>query len=435
MFTSEAEKLIDSLAVEGVSASLPESRWWVASLPEPAPQDQPVSAVDGGGGIQPLAGGGSIYIARAYAYTSIGEPVRGLELKYYPVREPRLLDALRSWLEHRVALSIVARAEPGHVLLMDGSLWALLTTSLSSVLKVVLGEPAGLGSIYTALVSLYTIASVVELHEHAKRKGVVVAYVSKDHSYRGLKEKVLLDYVASLWPAGRDLALAALAWYPLVGREDLLRARKHAPPPARPYIDAALDMSYRDPAFIDDAVGGVAGYSIPMTLPPPRKVAAAVLRLGARRLIDALCRRVETYASDREAAECWGSVARFASVVEKLPQIIMFYVRLNPNDILLLVEMYYEGGTSFLAPGRELLEPSESVEKVISILVRDYGGPSYYNVPLVTAHLSATLTRSQLESYVKLLESLAIARGVKLRLARRSLIARGGGLRASSTTW
>ncbi len=147
-------------------------------------------------------------------------------------------------------------------------------------------------------------------------------------------------------------------------------------------------------------------------------------RAGGSRLVDALCRRVETYVGEREAAECWGSAARFSSVLDRLPGVTMLYARLGPGDPPLLVEIGRPGG-GFLSPGRDAVEPGPEVELVLSVLARDYGGPEYYNVPLITAHMSATISRAQLESYVRLLESLAAARGVRLRLARRTLIARG----------
>ena len=71
---------------------------------------------------------------------------------------------------------------------------------------------------------------------------------------------------------------------------------------------------------------------------------------------------------------------------------------------------------------RILEEPSETIERVLAALVRDYAGPDYYNIPLIAAHLNATLSGSQMAAYMRLLENLAAARGLQLKFARRSII-------------
>ncbi len=424
LFTAEAERLIELLARRRVPQPPPATGWWIAGLPSQAPESQPVAAVDGGGGIQPLAGGGSIYVARAYGYSSWGEPKRLLELRYYPVRDTRVLDALRSWIEHQVAMALAADAPRGTVLLMDGSLWALLTVSVSSVLRTAVSEPSGVGGLYTAMLSLYTLTAVVELNDVAARRGVTVAYVSKDHSYRFLKESILLSKAGERSPEVRELAERALAWYPLAEREALLRVRRSVgDEEVRQLMDAALDPSYRDPAFIDDSVGGSIGYSLQVSVPPPRRVAQLVVRMGVKGVVEAVCRRIEDYLGVEEASECWGTVARFASTLDRLPGVLASYLRLSPGDSPLLVETARRE-PGYFSPGRSLLEPGREFETLISVLVRDYGGPQYYNIPLLTAHASATLTRQQMESYIRLLEGLAAAHGLHLKLARRTLVAR-----------
>ncbi len=423
MFTAEAERLIENLAKEKRVASLPEAYWWIPGLPKPALTDKTVVAVDGGGGIQPLAGGGSIYIARAYVYRGSLEPIRGLELKYYPVRDTKILDALRTWLEHRTALAAVTRLEEGSILLMDGSLWAVVTASLASIVKLAVREPGGLAAVYTGFISLYTLTALVELVKATRDRGILIAWVSKDHSYSALKELVLLKTAAEAWKPLEPLVQRALNWYPLAERSELLRARRAAPPEVRSLLEIVLDLSYRDQHFIDDSVGVSQGYSKPMTLPPPQRLGMIVLRYGVRRIVETVCQRVSDYLGEREADECWDNSRRFTASLDTLPSTLLTYVRLGLGDKPLLVEIPFTS-TTYFGCTREFYEPDERLETILSILVRDYGGPDYYNIPLIAAHMSATLKRQQLENYIKLLESLAAAHGVKLSVARSTALSR-----------
>ncbi len=422
VFTAEAEKLIEKVKVVTASRGLgAPSYWWVGGLPEPAPKDIVVAAIDGGAGIQPLVSGGGLYLARAYGYTSSGEPERRLEMRLLPVRDSRVLDAFRSAVEHRAASSLVARLEPGSVLLMDGSLWVLLVSSLASIYRLASGKYGSLGSVYTSLASMELLVSLTDLLALAERRRVRVVYVSKDHSYRFLKEKIVLEYVASSVKGLERLVHEALSYYPLARREQLISLRRLVPQHLQHLYDAALDLSYRDVAFICDSVGFMPGYTWPTTLPPPEKLYILVLsRYSIKSLVEAACRRASELVSEEELGVCHDT-ARLVKALDRLPRVRAFYIRLSPGDHPLLVEVPGSMG-DFYARGRVLEEPDEALEELIAVLVRDYAGPAYYNIPLVTAHLNATLRGWQMENYMRLLESLAAAKGVRLPLARRTML-------------
>ena len=426
LFTSEAEKLLETLRSRGVGlrgASV-DGYWWVPGLPG-ACGDCVVAAVDGGGGVQPLAMGWTLYIARAYGYVEGGEPERGLELRVYPVRDLRVLDALRAWLEHRIAVRLVHRLPSGSVLLMDGSLWAAVTAALRSVARLAANRVEGLGAVYAALLSVYLLMEVATLARTAAERGVRLAYVSKDHGFRALKEKLLLEAAAGEASGGlAELVGRALSYYPLALREQLVAARRLVPAHARPLYDAGLDPSYRDSAFLTDAVGAGAGYSWQLRLPPPQPVVRMLERGGLGRLLEAAAERAYSLLGDEpEAGEFRDLATRAPSLLDQLPGVSMFYVRLSPGDSPLLVEVPGQPG-GYYSTGRPLLEPDPAVEEVVSVLVKGYGGPDYYNIPLIAAHLNATLTYRQMEEYMVLLESLAAAQGVRLELSRRYTLSR-----------
>ena len=433
LFTGEAEKLLEAAPWarrrRGGAEEEP-AWWWVPGLPEAG--EAAVAAVDGGGAVVPLQGGGGLYIARAYGYVEGGEPERVLEVRYYPARDTVVLDALRSWLEHRAATRLALRLPPGSVLLMDGSLWAVLTASLTSVARLARGSVQGPGSVYAGVLSAYTLVEAHSLFEAAARRGVLVAYVSKDHGYRVLKEKLLLDRVARLQPRIEHLVRAALDWYPVPGdaRLRLLEARPGLGDSARELLDAALDQSYRDPGFVDDYAGPGQGYSWLIRAPPPRKLHRAVARLGARGLAEAAAGRAERLLSpgERETRELWDIVDRLAVALDQLPAVMMQYLRPAPGDPLLLVEHPGAPG-GYHSAGRVLEEPRGRVLDALAAVARGYAGPEYYNIPLVAAHINATLDSRQLSNYLRLLEGLAAARGLSLGLARRVGMARRLGRR------
>ena len=153
-------------------------------------------------------------------------------------------------------------------------------------------------------------------------------------------------------------------------------------------------------------------------------------RGGLPRLLEAAAERASLLLGDEpEASEFDELASRAPGSLDQLPAVSMFYVRLSPGDQPLLVEVPGQPG-GYYSTGRPLLEPDSRVERIVACLVRGYGGPDYYNIPLIAAHLNATMTGRQLEEYVTLLESLAAAQGVRLELARRYTIARRLGWRS-----
>ncbi|MET1127841.1 MAG: DNA double-strand break repair nuclease NurA [Thermoproteota archaeon] len=425
IFTSAAEKLVEYLGRDGY-AHLPDDidlGWWIPGLPEVSEVPR-LAAVDGGAGIIQLEGGASLYIARAFGYVEDGEPERDMELRLYPVRDARVLDMLRTWVEHRTARRMVYRLPKGSILFMDGSMKAVISTALSQVLKLHSGPASSLTLVYAGLLASYVLIELVELVAEASRRGVLLAYVSKDHRYTALKEKVLLEHVASRAPETSSLVRAALEWYPLAARDQLVGLRRILPARLRRALDAALDRGYTDSAFIGDVQGPLQGYTYELTLPPPLRVARLLSRKGQKELAERLVEKASALApGEVEEAEFAATAPRLSEALPLLPQVRLTYARLGVHDAPLLIEL--PGPLAgFYSAGRELREPGADVVTVVSALRRSYAGPAHYNVPLVAAHVNATLDSRQLASYARLLEHLSSLRGYSLKPARRAVMGR-----------
>ncbi len=419
IFTAEAEKLVEQLTTIASRKLGLENYWWVSGLPEPADERVLVAAVDGGGGLQPLSGGGAIYVARAFGNIPNAEPVRELELRIYPVRESYILDALRTWVEHRVAVRCITRLKQGSALLMDGSFWAIVVASVKRIIKTALSRNIGLGLAYASLIGAYVIVEIMELVRVAKSNGIILAYVSKDHSYKVLKELVLANYIASRAYNVGHVIRKAIEWYPITDRDLLISLRRSVDPGMRVFYDSLLDSNYRDTAFIIDHVGVDTGFTQPLRHPPPRYLREALLKPSIQEVIEKLCTRIEAVLGERDAEECWGIQQRLTSSLEQMPSVFSMYVKLGLEDTPILVELPI-GHEWFFAPGRKFIPLNNMYESLVSVLVRDYAGPDYYNLPLVSAHINASLSSRQLSSYMALLEALASTRGVTLSFARRT---------------
>ncbi|MEB3851578.1 MAG: DNA double-strand break repair nuclease NurA [Desulfurococcales archaeon] len=423
LFTSEAEKLLEGLG-EARGAVEPPRYWWVPGLPEAGDPPPAVAAVDGGGGVIDLGSRGAVYVARAFGYVEEGEPDRLLDMRFYATRDSRVLDALRTWVEHRVASRLALRLPPGSIVLMDGSYWVTVTAAFTALAKLASGRVSSLASVYTGVLSGHALAEIARAAEIARSRGVRIAYVSKDHGLRALKEKVLLDEVSRAVPAVSELVRRSLEWYPLRGRDALLEARRLLPDRLKPLLEAALDPAYRDPVFVDDAVGRTPGYSWVLRLPPPRRLSLAISQGGPAALAERAAEKAVSILGPGGpgAAEAEALREKLPRLLDQLPAARMGYVRLSPGDGLLLVEEPGEPG-GYYSPGRVLEPPGSGWSWLVALLASQYSGPEYYNIPLIAAHLNATLSSDQLERYARLLESLAAARGLELRRARRAAIA------------
>ncbi|AEM39782.1 NurA domain protein [Pyrolobus fumarii 1A] len=418
-YAAVIDRLLSELRNEERQVPEVPTDWWVARLPEPSSDSPPLAAIDGGGGFEPLVGGSALYIARAMAvFNPPGDPVKVVDVKLVPARDTRILDALRSIVEHRAALRALERLPRDEAtILMDGSYRAVVSAALSSIRRAAYGH-VSLASLYTGLASLELLVVLSKLFQVALEHGVRIAYVSKDSGYRSFKEAVLLDLLSKEAERLNLLDLSVLAErgarsYPLGRiREELLAWRKRVPPRLQSLIDMILDIGYRDTLFIDDFVGAAVGHTLALEL-----ALGGLYGSDIEKSVDKLCDRVDEYIGGREAENCRGLRDDAVRAYQMLPAARMMYVRLAPGDDLLLVET--PGSSRLASEGRSLEPLNDDEEEVLRVLVAGYAGPRFYNRWLVAAHEAATMRGEHLALYAKLLDSLARARGVRLRLARR----------------
>ncbi len=423
LFTSEAEKLLTSISGV-VFPPIGEEylgSWWIDSLPDGV--DAEVAAVDGGGGFIQFSGG-VVYIVRAYGYVSGDEPERLLELKLHYVRDSKILDSLRNWLELRVARRVLYRLKRGAFLFMDGSLRSTIVSSLSSIMA--LGGKRGISSsslIYSLLYSLYSIIELVELVREAKNKGVSIVYISKDSSYTVLKEKILLEKIAStLSNDKRELIINELAWYPLSHRSKLAYIRREVNSAMRSIYDVGLDKSYFDQHFIADVIKSRRGYSKLLRIPPSKIMTRYFDKY--RDLLEKIVEySVDVLGDGKDLWEFENASKRFIDKLPLIPSTVSSYVKIGIFDWPFLVEIPWLD-KKFFEPGREFVDDSREFEEIISVIVNFYVDSAFYNVPLVVAHNNATIDAKQLDLYARFLENLAYQYNTPLRSARRTLLAR-----------
>ena len=424
MFTGELDKLLARLK-EGearLSVEIPLD-WWVPRIPGAAERPTLV-AIDGGGGFEPLVGGSALYVARAMGiFNPEGDPVKLIDVKLLPVRDSRVLDALRSIVEHRTALRALERlrdAGENPVVLMDGSYRATVSAAVTAIKRAAYGY-VNLSSLYTGLFSLELLVIMSRLFSAAVENGVAIAYVSKDASYRSFKETVLLSLLAERAEAEglhelSMLASEAARVYPLkTRREELLAWRRRAPPTIRPLIDMVLDIGYKDVMFIEDFTGESVGHTLALELGLGGLYGADI-----EPAVERMCDRVEEYIGGPEAENCRGLALDAVRAYQMLPATRMVYVKLEPSGEPLLVETL--GASRLVSDSRSLKPLNDQEEYLLRVLVAGYAGPRFYNTWLVAAHEAAALRGEQLMLYAKIFDAFAHMRGVRLRLARRTRV-------------
>jgi len=422
LFTSEAEKLLSSMSYS-VLPSIGEeysAGWWVSDLPDGV--DAEVAAVDGGGGYIQFSGG-VIYVVRAYGYISGGEPERLLELKLHYVRDSRVLDSLRTWLELRAARRLLYRLRRGSYLFMDGSLRSTIASALSSIMLLGRRGVSSLSSIYASLYSMYTIAELVELVREARDSGINIVYISKDSSYTVLKEKILLEKIASTLSSDkREFIVNELAWYPLSRRSRLVRVRKEISKDLRSIYDLGLDRSYFDQHFIIDSIRGRRGYSKLIRVPPSKIISSYFS--GSIDLLERIAEyTVDVLGDSKDLWEFETALKRFIDKLPLIPSTLSSYVRVSVFDWPFLVEIPWLE-KKFFEPGRNFVDNYRGFEDVVSVIINFYVDSAFYNVPLVVAHNNATIDSKQLDLYMRFLENLAYLYNTPLRSTRRTLMAR-----------
>lgn len=414
---------VESWRSTNVADLIEDKSWFIPGLPG-FYRSAGVAAVDGGSASEPLHGGGALYVARSIAIGPSGAvSARKLFMGAARFRSGAFLDFLRSIAEYEVALEVVEELKPGDYLLMDGSLTATLYRLLYRASRLVTGRGRlDLGELEADALSFRLIGLVGRLMDRVRARGVRLVYVSKDFSFRVLKEFVLLRELYRAF--GCESGVSALCSYvsenmhayPARGRERLLellpRIERY-----RPVAEALLNTAYRDSAFIDDVAAGRPGWSQPMVLgvlhPTVRDSLNAMGPVG---MLEYAAAKVELFSGRKVDDDV---LAEALDYVVRLPSVNVVYLKPGSVDHPLMIEYPYWDYPITRYFRRKLREPDLLDEEVVSVIRMGYKGQGFYNTWLVRAHLLAKVRGHHMKSYVSLVESALASRGVRLPLARR----------------
>ena len=377
-----------------------------------------VAAVDGGSvGIR-LDNGGLLAIISAYGISEgFEERLAECTIIYPP--HPSYVSLLRQKLELTTARKLIMKLKQGDLLLLDGSLYGLLSRPPITPVRA----PNGYGSL---LLDFYS--ELANLLNEASNRGVWLVSISKVSSSRFV----------------RDYALY------LIHQEEVskLRSSRYLEPKDLQSIETLLHEIFRNPMkaymtvrrlkarygalmnkieliaregllktpdlFLLKHYTNGAGFTRPLLLGPSSRLRdsydnalANYREYTVRRLL------LEEEKSDqaRETLQKLIDVTAVAS----------FYLRLNPLDYPLKVDL----PASSIGIDRKFFdvvmpEPvdEDSVEKLVSSLKAMYGGKEVYNVWLYEADRRARLRKDEIRPLIEILER----RIGQLGLARRALL-------------
>lgn len=378
--------------------------------------DLRVAGVDGGIGVVRLYNGHQVIIARAAA---VGPDFieREVKVDVAVVDSPSLAWAYLTIVESLVAIKALERRGVD-VLLMDGSLYAKAMRLVHNL--ILTREFQNLYYVPEFVAALYVLSRLIH---RARELGARLVFVSKDHSFKLLKEHAVFEKLSE---RSREYVFQkGLSWYSVLWirkfRKELVelykRARRYDYEGARllalliaqSVTDADLLARVLPPGHytVPMLVGGCDAYINYKGLATVDKLVKA----AEERLQDSLIFRLrESFDSDL--------VGRVKEALDALPKVYFFYVRLGRDDQPLLVDMPADGTRMFDGAAVKAFYPAAAVDDVVALLAQQYRDPVHYNTWLWYAHSIASMRAGQLSEYAVYIksfaENVATARRVKL---------------------
>lgn len=379
---------------------------WVNSKGEGTFDDS--IAIDGG--IQPvkLSNGNVLYLIRAIAVNNMGyEPTKSAKAIVYPEPSPGALMAMAA-LETKTALTAMNNIRGLRFILMDGSLYVRLLRAINIIL---FGR--SIGEIYAIPEAVDMLNATVRLIREARKRGIGLIYVSKDSSIKAYKELAILRMLAhSDDHRLRDLAEHSIRYYSVTWsrrlRHMLFKIFKSSRGGSGELVGILLNQSITDPLIIQSLSSEVKqpGYTRPLIL--SGGLSPRLSEIDEDKLMSIIRSHAENLLTIRGV-----DIQLDLDLFSSIPQVAVSYTSPTPNDPPILVEIPYDGEFLKKPPKRDTVNygPLEdAVRRVIECYV-DY---VRYNALLVTAHMYARFTSSQLIEYLAMLEG-----EVGLRLSRR----------------
>jgi len=377
-----------------------------------------VAAVDGGSiGIK-LDNGGLLTIVSAYG---IGEGVEERLAECAIVYPPysKYVSILRHKLELTIAEKVMMKLKRGDLLLLDGSLYGLLSIPPISPVRA----PSGYGSL---LLDFYS--ELASLLNEASNRGVWLVSISKVSSSRFLRDYAL--YIIyhkeinklrdSRYLEPKDLQSVEMLLYEIF-RSPMkaymtvrrLKARYGALMDKVELIAREGLLKTPDLFLLKHYTKG-AGFTKPLLLGPSsrlrdlhRSALANPREYTVKRLL------LEEEKSDRVR----GTLLKLNNVTA----VASFYLRLNPLDYPLKVDLPAASigiKRKFFEVGMPEPIEEDTVTGLISALKAMYGDKEVYNVWLYEADRRARLRKDEIRPLIEALER----RVGRLGLARRALL-------------
>ncbi|MEM0276364.1 DNA double-strand break repair nuclease NurA [Pyrobaculum sp.] len=376
-----------------------------------------VAGVDGGIAMLKLANGHQVVLARAAA-VGPGFVEREFEADIAKVESASMPWAYLVIVESLVGIKAIERHSVD-VLLMDGSLYAKTVRLVHNL--ILAREFQNLYYIPELAAALHLLAKLIDT---AQRRGTKLIFVSKDHSFKLLKEHVIFEKLSA---RQRDpIYQRGLQWYSVLWirrfRKELLEIYKQLR--GHDYESSRLLAMLITPSITDSELLGQllppGSYTVPMLVGgcdaymnyKGLTTVDKLVKAAEDRLEDSLIFRLkEQYSQD--------VVGMIREALEVIPKIYFLYVKFGGDDTPLLVEIPAEGTKMFDGAAVKAFYPPARVGDIVGLLATQYRDPIHYNAWLWYAHAVASFRASHLSEYAVYLKSMAggVGMGRRLKLA------------------
>ncbi|MEM1663959.1 MAG: DNA double-strand break repair nuclease NurA [Pyrobaculum sp.] len=375
-----------------------------------------VGAVDGGIGLVKLSNGHEVILARAAAV--------GFDFieKEFLVEVATVDSSSLPWAYLITVESLAGiKAIEKHgvdVLLIDGSLYAKVMRLVHNL--ILAREFQNLYYIPEHAAALYMLAKLLRV---AEERGARLIFVSKDYSFRILKEHLVFE---KLYERRRDyLFQSGLQWYSVLWiREfrkrivDLYREIRSVDYESALLLALLVTQSITDAELLKRLLPS-GHYTVPMA------VGACDAYINYKKLstVDKLVRAAESRFEDTLIFRLRDSFnLNFSALVrealENIPKVYMSYVRLG-EEAPLLAEVPAVGSKMFDGTSVKAFSVSKDLGEEAGLLAAQYKNSVHYNVWLWYAHEIARFKSGQLAEYAvyikKMAEGVGLARRLRLQ--------------------
>ncbi|MEZ0319137.1 MAG: DNA double-strand break repair nuclease NurA [Pyrobaculum sp.] len=375
------------------------------------------AGVDGGIGMVRLSNGHQVVLARAAA---VGPDFveREFLVDVAAVDSPSLPWAYLVMAESLAGIRALEKYGVDY-LLMDGSLYAKAIRLIHNL--ILTREFQNLYYVPELAAALNTLSRLLT---RAEELGASVVFVSKDYSFKLVKEHLLFEKLAARYR--EHVFQKGLAWYSILWirrfRKELVefykKARRGDYEGAR-LLSLLIAQTVTDAELLDRLLPE-GYYTVPMLVGG----CDAYINYKGIATVDKLIKAAEDRVEDSlifRLRDRYNSdvISLIREALERLPKVYFFYVKLGRDDKPLLVDMPAWGTKMFDGAAVKAFYPAADVGEAASLLASQYKDPAHYNTWLWYAHNIATLKSGQLAEYAvylkKMVENVGVSR--RLRLA------------------